>query len=188
MNNNTWIEQNQSKIWKAALALVLIVLATIVALHQDTHKLQAFITRYGKLSVLVCLIIYALLGATPVPSEPITLLITGLYGPWIATAIAAVGNTLAALIEFFIGGRINDFSDFEKKKANLPFHLGEIPINSPLFLILGRMLPGFGPKFVSIASGMYQVPVWTYIWTALVSNTIGAALVAGGGYGIFQLF
>ena len=188
MNNSTWIEQNQSKIWKAALAIILIVLATVVALTQDTHKLQEFIGRNGKLSIVISLLIYALLGATPVPSEPITLFITSLYGPWVAILLASVGNTLAALIEFFIGGRINDFSGFENKKASLPFHLGEIPINSPLFLILGRMLPGFGPKFVSIASGLYQVPIWTYIWTALVSNTIGAAVVAGGGYGIFQLF
>jgi uncharacterized membrane protein YdjX (TVP38/TMEM64 family) len=187
-NSSTWNDSTQAKIWKAVAAVILIILATVLALHQNTHQLQEFIQRYRKWGAVLSLLIYALLGATPVPSEPITLIITSMFGPWPAALLATIGNTLAALIEFFIGGRINDLSDFEKKKENLPFHLNKLPINSPAFLLLGRMLPGFGPKFVSVVSGVYRVSLWTYIWTALVSNTVGALAVACGGYGIFQLF
>lgn len=187
MNNSTWIESNQSKIWKTAAVAVLILLVTLLVLHGDTQQLLEVIRRYSKLTVPISLLVYALLGATPVPSEPLTLFIVGLYGPWLAILLSTLGNTLAALIEFFIGGYINDLSDFEKRKAKLPFHLGDLPINSPIFLLLGRMLPGFGPKFVSIVSGVYRVPIWTYLWTALVSNTMGAIVVAFGGYGIFKL-
>lgn len=187
MNSETWSQGNSARIIKAVLALMLVIAATILALTLNMQELQGFLQRYKTWSIAVSLGIYTLLGATPVPSEPLTLIITSMYGPWLAALLATLGNTGAALIEFFIGGRISDLSDFEEKKKKLPFHLGELSFDSPAFLLLGRMLPGFGPKFVSVVAGIYQVPIWTYIWTALVSNSIGAALVAGGGYGIFQL-
>ncbi len=185
---NTWTETNSSKIWKYVLALLLITLATIVALHQDTQKLLEFLQKNGKLSLFISLFLYALLGATPIPSEPLTLVIVTLFGPLLAALVATLGNTLAALTEFFIGGRIGDLSDFERRKTRLPFHLDRLPIDSPFFLLLGRMIPGFGPKFISVVSGVYQVPLWTYIWTALVSNALGAGMIAFGGYGILKLF
>jgi uncharacterized membrane protein YdjX (TVP38/TMEM64 family) len=187
MNSETWSQGNSTRIIKAVAALLLVIAATILALTLNTQELQGFLQRYKTWSIAVSLGIYTLLGATPVPSEPLTLIITSMYGPWLAALLATLGNTGAALIEFFIGGRISDLSDFEEKKKKLPFHLGELRFDSPAFLLLGRMLPGFGPKFVSVVAGIYQVPIWTYLWTALVSNSVGAALVAGGGYGIFQL-
>ena len=185
--NNTWTETNQNKVWKSILALVLIALATVFAVRQGTNRLQELIQKNGKLSVVISLIAYALLGATPIPSEPLTIFITTLYGPLIAILVATAGNTLAAWVEFFIGGRINDLSDFEKRKAKLPFHLDKLPIDSPVFLLLGRMLPGFGPKFVSVVSGVYQVSFWTYTWTAVISNSVGAVMVSMGGYGLIKL-
>jgi len=60
-------------------------------------------------------------------------------------------------------------------------------MNSPVFLLLARMLPGFGPKFVSVASGVFHVPIFTYLWTTLTANIIGAVLVVFGGYGLINL-
>ncbi len=110
-----------------------------------------------------------------------------LYRPIVTVLIATIGNTLAALLEFFIGGNIGDLAEFEKRQAKLPFHLGEIPLQSPLFLLLARMLPGFGPKFVSMTCGIYKVRLSTYTWTTLISNLIGAVMVVAGGYGLLKL-
>jgi len=184
---NDWIETNQSKIWKIALLLALLVTVSLFAVNQDIGRLQELIQKYGKLGIALSLFVYALLGATPVPSEPLTLFLTTAYGPLIAVCLACIGNTLAALTEFFIGGRIGDIANFENRKAHLPFHLDKLPIDSPAFLLLGRMLPGFGGKFVSVVSGVYQVPLWTYTWTAMLSNLMGAIGVAFGGYGLLRL-
>jgi len=105
----------------------------------------------------------------------------------VAILLATVGNTLAAIIEFYIGGGIGDLTDFEQKKGKLPFNLGKLPINSPVFLLLARMLPGFGPKFVSVVSGVYQVQMGTYLWTTVVANLLGAAMIVLGGTGLFAL-
>ena len=182
-----WAETNQSKIWKTVLLLVVLFTVSLFALKQDFVYLQELLEKYGKLGIFVSVVIYALLGATPVPSEPLTLFLTTAYGPLIAIFVAAIGNTLAALTEFFIGDRLGNITDFEKRKAKLPFHLDKLPINSPGFLLLARMLPGFGGKFVSVVSGVYQVPLWTYTWTAMLSNLIGAIGVACGDYGLLHL-
>ncbi|MEN6436747.1 MAG: hypothetical protein ABFD58_13125 [Anaerolineaceae bacterium] len=49
------------------------------------------------------------------------------------------------------------------------------------------MLPGFGPKFVSVVSGVYQVPMGTYLWTTVVANLLGAATIVLGGTGLLAL-
>jgi uncharacterized membrane protein YdjX (TVP38/TMEM64 family) len=128
-----------------------------------------------------------LLGVTPIPTEPITLLVLAWKGPLIAIILATVGNTAASYVEFCIGGTIGDLADFEKKKEKLPFHLSKLPINSPVFLLCARMLPGYGGKFVSIASGVYRVPMFTYFWTTFVANLIGAIVIVFGGYGLITL-
>lgn len=78
-------------------------------------------------------------------------------------------------------------ADFEKKKANLPFHLGRLPVDSPAFMILTRVLPGFGSKFIGIAGGLYKVSLWKYLWTSVVANALGAAVVVLAGTGLIAL-
>ena len=169
------------------LIILSVGLISLLAFRQDISKFLTIVGKYPALSIVISLSLYALLGATPVPSEPLTLLLITLYRPIVTVLIVTIGNTLAALLEFFIGGNIGDLAEFEKRKAKLPFHLGEIPLQSPLFLLLARMLPGFGPKFVSMACGIYKVRLSTYTWTTLISNLIGAVMVVAGGYGLLKL-
>lgn len=163
------------------------IFAIVFAFHFDVANMSKFLQKYENAGYLICLVVYILLGVTLIPSEPATLMILAWKGPFIAVLLAVIGNTLAAFAELLIGGSIGDFSNFEQKKDKLPFHLGRLPINSPIFLLLGRMLPGFGPKFISLASGVYCVPLFTYLWTTLAANLIGAVFVVFGGYGLISL-
>jgi len=72
-------------------------------------------------------------------------------------------------------------------KEKLPFHLGKFPVDSPVFLIFARILPGYGSKFVSIVSGMNHVPMDTYICTSAVSNLFGASYLVLLGAGLIHL-
>jgi uncharacterized membrane protein YdjX (TVP38/TMEM64 family) len=178
------IQTNLQKYWPL---LLFFAAAILFAFNFKLTAFQAFLDEHETLGIFACLAAYILLGVTPIPAEPITLLIVAWKGPLPAIIVAAVGNTAAAMAEYYLGGSIRDVTDFESRKASLPFHLNELPVNSPAFLIFGRMIPGFGTKFVSIAGGVYQVPMPTYLWTALVSNLIGAAFVGLGGYGIIEV-
>jgi uncharacterized membrane protein YdjX (TVP38/TMEM64 family) len=175
------------KYLRGLFIILLVSFVSLFMLRQDTSGLLSIIQKYQNLSVVISLSLYTLLGATLIPSEPVTLFLIKLYGPFLAMAVATIGNTLAAFLEFFIGGNIGDLAEFEKRKARLPFHLGNLPVQSPLFILLVRMLPGFGSKFVSLACGIYRVPLFTYTWTTVLSNLVGAALVVAGGYGLLKL-
>lgn len=165
-----------------------IVAAFILVKYINTALLKEFLDQHEKLGFLACLSAYVLLGVTVIPSDPITLLVITWKGPLAAILLAAMGNTLSSIVEFYVGRSIGDLADFEKQKEKLPFHLGQLPVNSPVFLIFARMLTSYGSKFVSIAAGVYQVPLSTYLWTTLVANLIGSVLTVVGGYGLIKLF
>ena len=173
--------------WKVLLAVVLLILALAFFISRDLEALKLLIIDSGWVGVGFSLSLYAVLGASPIPSEPFTIFLTTVYGPLLVTFLAASGNVLAALMEYYIGTKISDVVRFEKKRAQLPLGLGKMPVNSVLFLVGARMIPGYGPKFVSIVGGMYRVPLLRFTWTAALSNTLGAAIFAYGGYEVLTL-
>ncbi|MCE1252327.1 MAG: VTT domain-containing protein [Anaerolineae bacterium] len=181
-NENSGKSSLQSLIF---IVLALVCLAMFVS--RQMESVGDFINQSGWVGLVFSVILYALLGASPIPSEPFTILITSIFGPLAAAGVATFGNSLAALVEFYIGGKLGDVTDFERRKAQLPFGLANLPVDSPAFLILARMLPGFGPKCVSLVSGVYGVPLWRYLWTTFVSSLLGGLVVAFGGFGLLSL-
>ncbi len=185
--NKIWLLVNQSKTQKILIAALFLIIAALFAINFDVKKMEVFLYENEELGLIISLFSFLLLGVTFIPSEPVTVVLTAWQGPLVAIILATVGNTMAALAEYFIGGRIRDASDFENKRAKLPFHLGKLPINSTAFLFLVRLLPGFGPKFVGFAGGIYRVNLFSYTWTAILANLIGATILALSGYGIINL-
>ncbi|NPV55354.1 MAG: hypothetical protein HPY76_01590 [Anaerolineae bacterium] len=175
------------KVLKVALIVLLLIIAVIFSLNFEIGDFKTFLLNNEKYGLLIALTAYILLGVTFIPAEPVTFLVLTWKGPLIAIILATMGNTLAGVIEFFIGGNIGDIADFQKKKEKLPFKLGRLPIDSPLFLLLARMLPGFGPKFVSIAGGAFGVPITTFLWTMVVSNLMGAGFIVLFAAGVFAI-
>lgn len=176
--------------WTAVISLGLVTL-TIVALiffiSEEMDAVRAFILSSGWLGLLISVALYGLLGLSPIPSEPLTVLLSTVYNPLIATIVAGTGNLLAAVMEYILGERISSIASFEERKKHLPFGLGRLPVSSVPFLLIARALPGYGPKFVSLLSGIYRVPIHRYLWTSAVVTFIGAAIFAYGGFGILQL-
>jgi membrane protein YqaA with SNARE-associated domain len=106
----------------------------------------------------------------------------------IATLVAGTGNTLSALVEYYLGTHVANITNFMERKEKLPWGLSKVKVDSPLFLIGARMVPGVGPKFVSITAGIYRVPFLLYLWTSAVSVFLGAVVFALGGSGLGSLF
>jgi uncharacterized membrane protein YdjX (TVP38/TMEM64 family) len=183
-------EQRKEKRNQSITILVfsLLIMALVAAFFwADLDKIKEFIKQAGPWGILISIIFYALLGMTLIPSEPFTLFIGALFGPFYATLIAGVGNTLSAMVEYYLGTHIGSATNFMEKKHKLPFGLGNMKVESPLFLIGGRMIPGYGPKVVSVLAGVYRVPIWRYIWTTAIPVFAGSAIFAFGGFGIGKL-
>lgn len=163
---------------------LLIMGLAAVFITTDLNKIKDFISQAGAWGIALSILLYALLGVTLIPSEPLTLFIGALFGPVLATLISWVGNTISAFIEYYIGTHIGSATNFEERKNKLPFGLGKLKVESPLFLIGGRMIPGYGPKVVSMMAGMYRVPLLRYLWTTAIPIFFGSVIFAFGGAGI----
>jgi uncharacterized membrane protein YdjX (TVP38/TMEM64 family) len=161
-------------------------LSAAAAVYVANHvaALENFIVRIGFFGPLISIALQTVFGASPIPTEPLTMINGALFGPLRGALYSWVGYMLASIIEYFIGTRIGSSANFEKQKEKLPFGLGRFPADSPWFLSLARIVPGYGPKMVGIVGGMYHVLLWRFIWTAAVPNAIGALLFAFGGHGL----
>jgi uncharacterized membrane protein YdjX (TVP38/TMEM64 family) len=179
---------DRTKLAAVLVTVLVLILIVILILSRNIDSIREYLLSSGKFGLVICIGLYGLLGASPIPSEPLTVLLSALYGPLYITIVATLGNLLAALVEYYIGRKIGDVSDFEKRRKMLPFNLGRFPTDSVVFLIVARFLPGYGAKFISILSGIYHVHLWRYIWTTVLSTLIGAAIVAYAGFGILNLF
>lgn len=181
--------ENNSKTQSISIliASVLIMALAAVLVTQDMDKIKDFISQAGAWGILLSILLYAVLGVTLIPSEPLTLFIGALFGPWLATLIAGTGNTMSALIEYYLGTHIGSATNFQQKKEKLPLGLGKLKIDSIPFLVGARMIPGYGPKIVSFMAGIYHVSLLRYFLTASIPNMFGAAIFAFGGFGIGAL-
>ena len=136
---------------------------------------------------MISIFVYAALGTTFIPSEPLTLLIGAMFGPWVAVLVSWIGNTLAAIVEYYIGQRIGSAANFMEKKEKLPFGLGKLPVDSPWFLIGGSAIPLDGAKAISVVAGVYHVPMLRYLWTTAVTILFGSLVFSFGGFGLGKI-
>jgi uncharacterized membrane protein YdjX (TVP38/TMEM64 family) len=181
------VPDNKTKTLRILVISVLLLIVLVFFVSRDMDRIRNFIAGSGYIGLIVAVLLYGLLGASPIPSEPLTVLLATIFGPLNATLVAGLGNLLAATVEYFVGFKIGDAADFKSKREHLPFGLGKIPVESPLFLIGARLLPGYGPKLVSVLAGVYHVSIWRYVWTAAIPTFLGAAAFAYGGFGLFSL-
>lgn len=187
MNETIRIRNRQAKPLAVLITAFFLLLVVVLIISKDMAQLREFISRSGRFGLLLSLIIYSLLAASPISSEPLTVMLSALFGPFNAMVVALSGNLLAAVVEYFIGGNIGDAANLVRNREKLPFGLGKFPVDSPIFLIAARFLPGYGPKFMSLVCGAYHVPFWRYLWTTFVANLPGSAIVAYGGFGLLHL-
>jgi len=164
-------------------------LSAVVAVYLAKHvtALEQFITRIGIIGPLISIALQTIFGASPIPTEPLTMVNGAVFGPLRGALISWIGYMLASFIEYLIGTRIGRATNFEEQREKMPFGLGRFPADSPWFLTLARVVPGYGPKMVGIVGGVYHVPLWRFVWTAAIPNAIGALVFAYGGHGLKML-
>jgi uncharacterized membrane protein YdjX (TVP38/TMEM64 family) len=161
--------------------------AAAVYVADHVAALESFIARIGIAGPVISITLQTVFGASPIPTEPLTMINGAVFGPLRGALYSWVGYMLASVIEYFIGTRIGQASNFKDQREKLPFGLGRFPADSLWFLTLARIVPGYGPKMVGVVGGMYHVPLWRFAWTAAIPNAIGALLFAFGGHGLKTL-
>ncbi|MFU8827283.1 MAG: TVP38/TMEM64 family protein [Brevefilum sp.] len=183
---NILYKLRHNKAYQITLILLIIAAGVFIILTFDLNQAQAFIRAHRQQAVFISIGVYLLLGFTFIPASPLTLFLAVFLGPIETVVVATVGNTLAALLEYQIGVTVGDIFNIQERMKRLPFRLGELPINSPYVLLVGRVTP-FGKQPFSIVCGAYQVPLGKYLWTSAVMFFFNAAVLAFSGAGLVKL-
>jgi phospholipase D1/2 len=174
--------------WAVIVFSFAIAILAVVLIARNETLVEATIRSLGVSGPLAVLAMYMLLGLSPIPSDPLTLINGAVYGPLGGAALALIGTTLASLVEYYLGTRIADAAQFERHKAELPWGLDRLPVESIWFLIGGRMITSAGSKLVSFISGVYRIRLVRYLWTTLLANLIGSVIFALSGFGLLRIF
>jgi uncharacterized membrane protein YdjX (TVP38/TMEM64 family) len=174
--------------WMALALSIAAALAVTVYVGSHVAEVEVFMARIGLFGPLLSIALQTLFGASPVPTEPLTAINGVVFGPYWATLYSWIGYMLASLVEYRIGLRLRRLAEHEERLVKLPFGLGRFAPESPWFLMLARVIPGYGPKTVGLVGGMYRVPLWRFIWTGAIPSFIGAALFAVGGFSLRAFF
>jgi len=177
--------KKESKLW-TFVAFLLIVIPMYFAV-KNFRDIESVVLRAGIAGPLVMIALYGIFAATPVSTDPLTLISSVVFGPLIGIAVSWTGNNVAALVEYYVGAHLGRATNMRALRKKLPFGLGKLPLGSPWVLIFGRLVPGFGGKIISILAGIYHVPIRSYLWTTAITNLIGSVLLSLGGYKIIHL-
>ncbi len=174
--------------WIVIALSFVFAIAMVIFIARNRALIEGIIHRLGAFGPILSLVLYAVLGMSPIPADALTLINGAVFGPVWGGLVAWAGTTLAALVEYYMGTRIGSAAEFERRKNELPLGLDKLPVESIWFLIGGRMLTGAGSKIVSFTSGIYRVPLPRYLWTTALTMLFGAVLFALGGFGLLNIF
>lgn len=166
---------------------IFLLVVSVYFVSKNLRQVEMVIRNAGILGPLVAVLLYGVFAPTPITTDPLTVISGVVFGPILGIIVSWMGNNLAAFIEYFAGKRLSKVKEVNKFKKRLPFNLDRFPISSPLVLIFGRMIPGYGGKIISVMAGMYEVPLFTYIWTTMLVNLSGSVLLSFGGYNIIHI-
>jgi len=182
--NREMVFSNWKTLFRILLILLALLAAVVVITRLDYVRIEAFITDHPGQAIVVAFLSNFLLSLTLLPTIPLTIFLALLLGPIPTILLTTLGNTLASFLHYETGKRLGSRINFEQRRSSLPFGLGKLPIDSPLFLLVSKFIPGD----ISFVCGAYRLELLLFTWTTLASHSLAAAIVAYTGRGLLQLF
>ncbi len=171
---------------KTTLIIVFITCIVVFLKFFDMAYVKEFMWDNPQLSLIISFAIYFLTSFTFIPSSPLTIFMSILSGPLLAITVAVVANTISALVQYYLGTTLKDVKDFDNVRNKMPAFLQNLPINSPLFLLIGRVIPG-GMRGLSVICGFHHVHLSTYIWTTIIMYLLNSIVIVFGGIELIEL-
>jgi uncharacterized membrane protein YdjX (TVP38/TMEM64 family) len=145
---------------------------------------EAVRTRFGLGAAVLLVPVQAVVAVSPFPSEVIALAEGAIYGFAIGWALAWAGWCLGAALEYFLYRRIaGELGGGSRER--LPAWLRRFPVQHPVFLVLGRLVP-FGNHAVNALAGSCGVPFGRFAWASAVAFLPFSALIAAIASGLVK--
>lgn len=169
------------------ILVVVLAIGAALLLARNLSAVQAAMATAGPWGPLAAVALLVLLSLTPVPAEPFILAFAALFPPLTVVLVASAGNFAATLVEYGLARSLMDRQQYAALLARLPPAMARFPVSSHLFMILGRLIPGVGPKTVSILCGLARVGLPRFAWTGLLTSALGGVVIGLAGTGLVSL-
>lgn len=204
MNKNTsegGEDTRPHKVWfvrhRSLSALItLVILAVFMSIYlANRPTIQHWINASGPLGTIAILLIFLLGALIPGPIHDLLAILAGsLFGFFIGFIIAWLMQFISSIIGYYlVRNSVQEFSAANEYKQKLEKSkwfkwLANLPVNSPLFLIVGRWFPYVGGHIVYIMAGIYKVPIQRFIWCTAISVILPAMEFSAIGAGLTNIF
>lgn len=150
------------------LLAVSFALAALVIRYQP--HIEYFIRSIGPgVAVPIATVIFALVASAPFSvTDALAIMNGAIFGPLWGAIINAVGIICAAAIGYWVNRHATHLLDLEAALARLPPWVKRFRVGSPMFLIVVRIIPGFGGTVATASAAAFRVPIWIHIFTMSV--------------------
>ncbi len=172
---------------RVVLSVALMIIIIVITIKLDINNAKTFLEEHQKQAFSIGIIIYFIFSFTLLPTSPLTIFNAILLGPLESVAISVTGNFLSAVLGYFLGKTLVLSENLEKFENSLPEWARKYDLTSPVFIILGRMLP-IGRIPLSYLCGASRVPFMQYCWSSLVVYIIMASMISFASFGLGHLF
>ncbi len=162
----------------------LTIAGIIISWKFDLPEIENFLKTHPSWTVLISLVVYTLMGLTVLPSEPLVIVVAYNIGLIPAIIVTTIGQTLASLLEYYEGRLLDNAVDLQTLTSKLPKKFQNLPVDSPIFQFIARVLV---PKPLALVSGAWKVSLFTYLGISLFQNALGSTIFALAGLGILHI-
>lgn len=150
----------------AAFALLAASFALAVFVIRYQPHVEHIIRAYYPWTPPLAIAFFALVASAPFSvTDALAVMNGAIFGPLFGSIINAVGLVLAALFGYWINRHASRLLDLDAYLERLPQWIKRFPVGSPAFLILVRIIPGFGGTVATATAAAFRVPVWVHVWT-----------------------
>ncbi len=179
------------RFWIGILFIVLIIgvrfsgvsdYATITNLQEKRIALTAVVNAHYEWAVLAFILWYIVIVTLALPLAALSTIAGGyVFGVVPAIIFAGIGATIGSTLFFLLVRYVFGDSLQEKYKGKLAKMNYEMEQFGVFYLIAIRLVALIPLAVVNLLIGLTQVPVWTFIWTTVISILPGTFVFAFAG-------
>jgi len=137
--------------------------AFVVARKPEVEQLLGVL---GPFAMPLAILILAVVASAPFSVTDALAIMNGvIFGPVWGSIVNAIGIVLAAVIGYVVALRTSRLLDIETTVGRLPGWVRRFRLGSPLFLIVVRIIPGFGGTIATQTAAALRVPLFRQIYT-----------------------
>jgi uncharacterized membrane protein YdjX (TVP38/TMEM64 family) len=148
-------------------------------------EVEQLLGALGPFAMPLAILIMGVVASAPFSVTDALAVMNGvLFGPLWGSVVNAVGIVLAAVIGYVVALRTSKLLDIEASVQRLPGWARHFKIGSPMFLIVVRIIPGFGGTIATQTAAALRVPIFRQVYTMSAIAIPICTLLAISGHAV----